>query len=241
MIVVTRCQTAVKLCEPNPCQHGGTCQSFNNVRYQCQCRSGYQGDNCELNIGESTCWGICHQWQHWHCFSTWNNTFFWTLLWLCITKLSLTRVPPFSIISTRLILLSHLFLAPLWSIFISYSHLYFYIHIKNRHIKSLCRIRLSHVGRAVADDCASNPCLHGGNCTDLVDAYQCTCPPGRYTGPNCETRISRCSPSLCGPGQCVEDHVHDTFRCICKPGSAYGTQGQSWPLLVCMMYPLYQL
>ena len=36
------------------------------------------------------------------------------------------------------------------------------------------------------DDCMPNPCENGGNCTDGINGYNCTCAPG-YTGVNCET------------------------------------------------------
>ena len=38
-------------------------------------------------------------------------------------------------------------------------------------------------------ECASNPCLNGATCTDLVNGYECTCPAG-YRGTNCQ--IGRC-------------------------------------------------
>ena len=42
--------------------------------------------------------------------------------------------------------------------------------------------------RCAADinECESNPCLNGGNCTDLLAAYTCHCIDG-YSGTNCET------------------------------------------------------
>ena len=36
------------------------------------------------------------------------------------------------------------------------------------------------------DECASNPCQFGGNCTDLINGYNCTCSDG-YMGVVCET------------------------------------------------------
>lgn len=34
------------------------------------------------------------------------------------------------------------------------------------------------------DDCASNPCQHNGTCTDLVNAFLCTCTP-EFVGSTC--------------------------------------------------------
>lgn len=28
------------------------------------------------------------------------------------------------------------------------------------------------------DECASNPCMNGGSCTDLQNGFRCTCPQG---------------------------------------------------------------
>lgn len=41
------------------------------------------------------------------------------------------------------------------------------------------------------NECASNPCHHGGMCTDLVNGYICTCVVG-YAGVNCKTGIVIC-------------------------------------------------
>ena len=36
------------------------------------------------------------------------------------------------------------------------------------------------------NECSSNPCENGGNCTDNVNHYTCSCADG-YTGIHCET------------------------------------------------------
>ncbi|KAJ8319082.1 hypothetical protein KUTeg_004173 [Tegillarca granosa] len=70
------------------------------------------------------------------------------------------------------------------------------------------------------DDCAQNPCFHGGKCTDLLNDYRCDCPP-TYQGKNCETRISPCSLGLCQNGVCVDDYTQDVHLCLCNKGYYY--------------------
>ncbi len=36
------------------------------------------------------------------------------------------------------------------------------------------------------NECESNPCLNGGDCTDQVNGYNCSC-PAEYTGERCQT------------------------------------------------------
>ena len=45
---------------------------------------------------------------------------------------------------------------------------------------------LMHMILTDTDECASNPCQFGGNCTDLINGYNCTCSDG-YMGALCET------------------------------------------------------
>ena len=41
------------------------------------------------------------------------------------------------------------------------------------------------------NECASNPCENGGNCTDGENNYYCYCVTG-YSGKNCETSKFHC-------------------------------------------------
>jgi len=36
------------------------------------------------------------------------------------------------------------------------------------------------------NECLSEPCLHKGNCVDLINAYECNCAPG-FVGDICQT------------------------------------------------------
>ena len=40
------------------------------------------------------------------------------------------------------------------------------------------------------NECASNPCGKGGQCTDHVNRFTCTCLPN-YTGLTCQTKIRK--------------------------------------------------
>ena len=47
-------------------------------------------------------------------------------------------------------------------------------------------VRLKCVIFLDIDECQSNPCLNGGNCSNLENHYTCDCQPG-YVGINCQT------------------------------------------------------
>jgi len=61
------------------------------------------------------------------------------------------------------------------------------------------------------DECASNPCLNGGTCYDLVNSYSCSCTP-EYTGRTCsETYCTTNNP--CRNGATCQG----AGRCRCPP------------------------
>ncbi|XP_015779995.1 PREDICTED: delta-like protein D, partial [Acropora digitifera] len=91
------------------------------------------------------------------------------------------------------------------------------------------------------DECSSNPCFHGGNCTntfvfisDLVScsrikpckngalcrnkpgSFDCICPKG-YTGRLCEIEIDECSSNPCFHGGNCTDLIGD-YNCTCPKG-----------------------
>lgn len=65
------------------------------------------------------------------------------------------------------------------------------------------------------DDCLEQPCLLGGNCTDLINDFSCECPNG-FGGKRCQEKIDLCDPDPCAFGMCV-DKLY-TYECVCEPG-----------------------
>ncbi|NWI93638.1 CRUM1 protein, partial [Pitta sordida] len=71
------------------------------------------------------------------------------------------------------------------------------------------------LGCAGAAVCASGPCLNGGSCHDLFNAFGCGCSAG-WGGQRCQDNLDDCQPSPCVHGRCV-DAVAD-FQCECFRG-----------------------
>lgn len=66
--------------------------------------------------------------------------------------------------------------------------------------------------------CVPSPCLHGGVCRDLFDAFVCACGLG-WEGPRCEARADPCRSAPCARGRC-HTRPDGRFECRCPPGFA---------------------
>ena len=69
------------------------------------------------------------------------------------------------------------------------------------------------------DECASSPCLHGGTCTEGVNAYTCVCAAGYTDTPvgTCLTELDECASAPCLHGGTCFDRVAG-YSCACAPG-----------------------
>ena len=73
--------------------------------------------------------------------------------------------------------------------------------------------RCTHAGLyCEVTPCASQPCLNGGTCTDLVAGYNCTC-PSAYIGDTCATPYCRDNNQCLNGGTC-----HGAGLCRCPSG-----------------------
>ncbi|XP_030635897.1 protein Z, vitamin K-dependent plasma glycoprotein b isoform X2 [Chanos chanos] len=76
------------------------------------------------------------------------------------------------------------------------------------------------------DQCASNPCQHGGTCKDKIGGYKCTCSE-KYSGVNCERDKSECHSE--GPLSCEHfcEPTYESFVCYCAHGYTLHSDGKS--------------
>ena len=66
-----------------------------------------------------------------------------------------------------------------------------------------------------SNDYSENPCLSGSNCTDLVNDFSCSCPPG-FTGKRCHEKTDLCLSEPCKHGICVGRLYR--HECVCHAG-----------------------
>ena len=67
------------------------------------------------------------------------------------------------------------------------------------------------------DECGSNPCQNGGECTDHVASYSCSCVPGFY-GVSCGTEVDACASAPCAHDVACAPIDSGSFSCHCPRG-----------------------
>lgn len=82
---------------------------------------------------------------------------------------------------------------------------------------SECLSELCYEAHCLADpdQCLEQPCQNGGNCTDLIKNYSCSCVAG-YNGKDCEHIIDMCASKPCVHGTCTG--LVNAFVCNCSRG-----------------------
>jgi len=86
------------------------------------------------------------------------------------------------------------------------------------------------------NECATNPCVNGGNCTDMYGKFKCNC-TGNYAGATCSDCIpgfggASCNETLADPclstpcqnnATCKSDQTSYTYTCDCGASGFNGT------------------
>ncbi|KAK0400502.1 hypothetical protein QR680_015284 [Steinernema hermaphroditum] len=183
------CGSVIDSCDPNPCLNGATC--FNGVGgFQCICLPGFTGENCETPVcSAETCYngGICNANGTCTCpegFTGYNCDLNDADYAMCNNN--------------------------------KCEHGGICVPDKSKTGGYRCSCTNGFTGQYCSfppNECAANPCQHGGSCSNRQGGYECTCPRG-FAGKNCEDNIDDCASNPCqNSGICI-DGV-DSFVCHC--------------------------
>ncbi|XP_071107671.1 uncharacterized protein [Haliotis cracherodii] len=232
-----RCDRDSNLCSPQPCQNGGTCNSWGDVRYQCTCRPGFTGVNCETAVDECKqnpdgCLydGRCVDGSNSYscsCKPGFGDDHCQNEAILCtagrcsngicisnydnVTADCVCEDPFVEDSNGECARINFCSPTPCTTNNTercdSLSDGYRCV-CKSGYEGSLCQHNI--------DDCASTPCVHG-TCTDKLTTFSCQCDAG-WTGPTCTSDMVDCN-NQCPPEKterCVD--LNQDYRCECKPG-----------------------
>ncbi|XP_034117691.1 protein crumbs isoform X5 [Drosophila albomicans] len=180
------CDSDVDECLSHPCLHGATCHNklfffkYGKHRilrqinaYECDCKPGYQGENCEIDIDECIS-NPCSNGST--CIDMINN-----FTCSCIPGMT-GRICDIDI--------DDCISAPCQNNGLCIDELGgFHCNCSGTGYEGKnCELNI--------DECVSNPCTHGARCIDQVKDYLCEC-HGGYKGKNCEQDINECESNPC--------------------------------------------
>ena len=196
-----QCEYNVECQIANPCHNGGIC--YYKLVYDetlCQCTDGYYGEHCQHDV--STClydYESCGPFPciaslGWHyCLCSHPELD----LQLCVSSQLTSECwdkDKTDIWTTELVNQLSQFVRP-------------YVNINGSMACGCDDDVLDNNCEIDVNECASSPCLNGGNCVDKTDGFECDCEhtyaPG-YVGDRCQYRRGNCDPDLCQHGGTCE-------------------------------------
>ncbi|XP_012889103.1 PREDICTED: sushi, nidogen and EGF-like domain-containing protein 1 [Dipodomys ordii] len=175
-------ETRPHLCSSGPCRNGGTCKEVGS-EYHCTCPYRFTGRHCEIGKPDSCASGPCHN----------GGTCFHY-----IGKYKCDCPPGFSgrhceieVDCGRPEEVKHATVrfngTRVGSVALYACDLGYSLNVPGHHSR-VCQPQgvWSQPPQCLeADECRSQPCLHGGSCQDRAAGYLCLCSPG-YEGVHCE-------------------------------------------------------
>ncbi|KAK3101104.1 hypothetical protein FSP39_000952 [Pinctada imbricata] len=222
-------------CASDPCQNNGSCTDMVNA-YECSCEAGFNGTHCEIDVNE--CFSQPCQ-NNGTCLDLINH-----YVCDCAPGYNDTNCENSFIFGNRSLLLLSIM-----------TELVFYKDINecasdpcqnngsctdmvNAYECSCeagfngthCEIGFIFGNRSLLllsimtelvfykdiNECASDPCQNNGSCTDMVNAYECSCEAG-FNGTHCEIDVNECFSQPCqNNGTCLDLINH--YVCDCAPG-----------------------
>ncbi|KAJ8978001.1 hypothetical protein NQ317_004546 [Molorchus minor] len=199
-----RCEHELKvhpLCSHNPCLNGGSCDyDFEEDQVECHCKSGFAGQNCEINIDECTpnpclSGGVCTDgFNNFTCDCSHTGY-----------KGRICEVNINECLANPCLNQGNLFR-----------------HVRFVYVSVFAGFRREELPIYTilpnVDECSSQPCFNNGICVSRSGGYECRCLPD-FLGDHCEIEQGQqrqCDPTSCPPyADCVD--TGSTLACACKP------------------------
>lgn len=175
------CQEPTDKCLSNPCAFGN-CSNVSG-EYKCNCEPGYGGDQCEIEVNmcdNNNCsnGATCLQgWESYTCLCPQNLTGQYCneklpeIPWYIQTQ-PLPELPVAACLGSR------------WN--------YSCFNGGNCSKDNTCLCLPGFIGdwcEKDVNECASDPCMHGGVCINYINSYECVCDLN-YTGVHCQIDVS---------------------------------------------------